>query len=189
MNILLTGIGGQGIITLKKVLSYAVLKEGKFFRSSELHGLSQKGGEVLVHFRIADQEIFSPLIEKGGADLIISLDLHQASRVVDFASKKTIFIVDNSFSPFFQLKKFSQSDFLKITSPFFSKKIFILEASKICQEKLDSDVYKGTALLGFACFQKIIPLKEKSMIWALKKVFPADLFQKNKKAFLLGKTL
>jgi len=188
MNILLTGIGGQGIITLKKVLSYAVLKEGKFFRSSELHGLSQKGGEVLVHFRIADQEIFSPLIEKGEADLIISLDLHQASRAVDFASKKTIFIVDNSFLPFFQLRKFNQSDFLKIASPF-SKKIFILEASKICQEKLASDVYKGTALLGFACFQKIIPLKEKSMIWALKKVFPADLFQKNKQAFFLGKTL
>ncbi len=84
MNILISGVGGQGVITLKKILSYASIKEGKFFCASELHGLSQRGGSVSVHFRFGPStslpsiplgagragKIHSPLINQAGAELI-----------------------------------------------------------------------------------------------------------------------
>jgi indolepyruvate ferredoxin oxidoreductase beta subunit len=71
-NMIINGVGGQGLITLLKIISEAALVEGKDIRTSELHGLSQRGGSVEVYIRFG-KKIWSPLVEKGKADLILSL--------------------------------------------------------------------------------------------------------------------
>jgi indolepyruvate ferredoxin oxidoreductase beta subunit len=185
MNILITGVGGQGIITLKKVLSYASIKEGQFFRASELHGLSQRGGSVEVHFRFGEK-IHSPLISQGEADLIIGLDLLEAARAVNFASVNSIYLANDYFIPFFQLSNFTKEDFLKTVKPM-TKNIFIVEAAKICQEKLKSSVFESIFLLGFAFSKKLIPFKEESLIFGIKKSVSSKFIKENIRAFHLGK--
>jgi len=203
MNILITGVGGQGIITLKKVLSYASIKEGRFFRASEVHGLSQRGGSVSVHFRfgkkvnpVRNRErclrsisngVNSPLIGRAEADLIIGLDLLEAARAVDFASVNSIYLANDYFIPFFQLSTFTKEDFLKIVKPM-TKNIFIVEATKICQEKLKSSVFESIFLLGFAFSKKLIPFKEQSLMFGVEKSVPVKFIKQNKEAFNLPRT-
>jgi indolepyruvate ferredoxin oxidoreductase beta subunit len=67
-NIILAGVGGQGIITLTRILAEAALIEKKEVRTSELHGLSQRGGSVETHIRFG-KEIYSPLVRRGGVKL------------------------------------------------------------------------------------------------------------------------
>lgn len=186
MNILITGVGGQGIITLKKVLSYASIKEGRFFRASEVHGLSQRGGSVSVHFRFG-KKVNSPLIGRAEADLIIGLDLLEAARAVDFASVNSIYLANDYFIPFFQLSAFTKEDFLKIVKPM-TKNIFIVEATKICQEKLKSSVFESIFLLGFAFSKKLIPFKEQSLMFGVEKSVPVKFIKQNKEAFNLPRT-
>ena len=189
MNILITGVGGQGVITIKKILSYASIKEDRFFRASELHGLSQRGGSVNVHFRL-DPSAHSPLIGQGEVDLIIGLDLLEAARAVNFASANSIYLVNDCFIPFFQLPAFVKEDFLKIAKRdgrANAKNIFIAEAAKICREKLKNSVFEGIFLLGFAFSKKLIPFKEESLIFGMKKSVPSQFVKDNIKAFNLGK--
>lgn len=186
MNILITGVGGQGVITLKKVLSYASIKEGRFFRASELHGLSQRGGSVSVHYRFG-KKVNSPLIGRAEADLIIGLDLLEAARAVNFASANSMYLVNDYFIPFFQLSTFVKEDFLKITKPI-AKNIFIVEATKNCQERLKSSVFEGIFLLGFAFSKKLIPFKEQSLMFGVEKSVPVKFIKQNKEAFNLPRT-
>ena len=78
-NIILTGVGGQGIITLLSVIDEAAFVEGYDIKSSELHGLSQRGGSVEAHIRFG-KKVYSPMVSNGKADLIIALEALEALR-------------------------------------------------------------------------------------------------------------
>ena len=86
-NIVISGIGGQGIITLARILAYAAIIEKMDVKTSELHGLSQRGGSVETHIRFG-KIIYSPLVRRGGADLIISLDAQESINVCSYAGEK-----------------------------------------------------------------------------------------------------
>ena len=185
-NILINGIGGQGALTLKRILAYSAIIEKKHFVTSELHGLAQKGGSVNVHFRLG-KKVFSPLVEIKKADLIIGLDLLEATRSVNYASSNTTFLVNDYFNPFYQLSKFEAKDFLKGVKST-TKKIYLLPAAKITQEKLGSSIYEGVFLLGYGIKHNLLPFKEESLKGGIKKALPDSILPKNLKAFELGLT-
>jgi indolepyruvate ferredoxin oxidoreductase beta subunit len=83
---MLAGVGGQGIISIAMVYTQAALKSGLFFKQSEVHGMSQRGGDVQSHLRISDREIFSDMVPAGTADLVISLEPMEALRYLPFLS-------------------------------------------------------------------------------------------------------
>jgi|Deesub1362A_J573_1020465.scaffolds.fasta_scaffold00003_347 indolepyruvate ferredoxin oxidoreductase beta subunit len=91
-DILVTGVGGQGIITFGRVLSSVYNKRGVRVMMAETHGMSQRGGSVEVHIRIGD--IHSPLVPVGGADVIIGLELIETMRVLRYANKDTIVVAN-----------------------------------------------------------------------------------------------
>ena len=76
-NIIVNGVGGQGVITLLSLIAEAAFVEGYDIKSSELHGLSQRGGSVETHIRFG-KKVNSPLIPNGKADLILSLETLEA---------------------------------------------------------------------------------------------------------------
>ncbi len=92
LNILLTGVGGQGIITLAKVIGRVSLNRGVNILMAETHGMSQRGGSVVVHVRLGNASY--PLIPKGLADVILGLELIETFRVLDYASRDTIIIAN-----------------------------------------------------------------------------------------------
>ena len=83
-NIILAGVGGQGILSIAFVIDNAALDAGFHFKQAEVHGMAQRGGAVQSHLRISDQEIFSDLIPKGEADMILSVEPLEALRYFDF---------------------------------------------------------------------------------------------------------
>ena len=186
-NIVISGTGGQGLITLVKILSEAALKEGYDVKTSELHGLSQRGGSVEVHIRFGDK-IYSPLVKKGGADLIISLEAQESLRSYDYASKKTIFLVNNFFISIPGQKSPKIEEISNLIKKI-SQKVIFLPAVEICQKEFKTNVTAGIYLLSYASFKNLIPLKPNSILTAIKKIIPEKFLELNLKTFKLAKKI
>lgn len=85
-DIILAGVGGQGIISIAAIIGFAALEEGLHLKQSEVHGMSQRGGDVQSNLRISDREIASDLIPLGKADCIISVEPLESLRYLPFLS-------------------------------------------------------------------------------------------------------
>ena len=93
-SILLVGVGGQGTILASKILTTGLVEAGYDVKMSEIHGMSQRGGSVSSQVRYGDK-VFSPVIEKGGADMIISFELMEALRWLDYLKPSGKVVVNN----------------------------------------------------------------------------------------------
>lgn len=184
-NLFINGVGGQGILTLLQITAEAALMEGHDVKTSELHGLSQRGGSVEVHLRFG-QTVDSPLIKQGGANLIISLETQEAQRGCYFAKKGTIFLVNDFFIPIPNRKAKDKEEILKEIKKF-SQKIILIPASEICQKEVGAKITAGIFLLSYASFKNLIPLKSNSIKKAIKKVIPKKYLDLNLKTFKLAK--
>lgn len=83
-DIILAGVGGQGILSIATVIGEAALTEGLYLKQAEVHGMSQRGGDVQSNLRLSSEPIHSDLIPMGGADLIISLEPMEALRYLPY---------------------------------------------------------------------------------------------------------
>ena len=83
-DIILAGVGGQGILSIATVIGSAALEQGLHLKQAEVHGMSQRGGDVQSNLRLSSEPIYSDLIPKGGADLIVSLEPMEALRYVPY---------------------------------------------------------------------------------------------------------
>ena len=83
-DIILAGVGGQGVLSVAAVVSLAALKDGYKIRQSEVHGMSQRGGAVVANIRISPNNIESDLIPRGNADVILSMEPVEALRYLDY---------------------------------------------------------------------------------------------------------
>jgi indolepyruvate ferredoxin oxidoreductase beta subunit len=107
-DIIIAGVGGQGILSIGAVIGVAALKEGLYMKQSEVHGMSQRGGEVQSNLRLSDHPIASDLIPKGQADLIISLEPMESLRYLPYL-KKEGWLVTNSM-PFVNIPNYPEID-------------------------------------------------------------------------------
>lgn len=85
-DIILAGVGGQGIISIASIIGYAALEQGMFLKQSEVHGMSQRGGDVMSNLRISHNPIASDLIPFGQADMIISIEPLESLRYLPYLS-------------------------------------------------------------------------------------------------------
>jgi indolepyruvate ferredoxin oxidoreductase beta subunit len=107
-DIILAGVGGQGILSIAAIIGFAGLKEGLHIKQAEVHGMSQRGGAVQSHFRVSSKPIFSDLIHKGKADLIISVEPMESLRYTHML-KKDGWIITNT-SPFVNIPDYPEMD-------------------------------------------------------------------------------
>ena len=82
-NIMIVGVGGQGTLLASKMLGYVLLKQGYDVKVSEVHGMSQRGGSVVTYVRFGDK-VYSPVIDKGEADYILSFEKLEALRWIEY---------------------------------------------------------------------------------------------------------
>jgi len=109
-DIILAGVGGQGIISIASIIGYAALDQGMFLKQSEVHGMSQRGGDVQSNLRISDNEIASDLIPFGQADLIISVEPLESLRYLPYLSTEGWVITNNQ--PFINIPDYPDVDLL-----------------------------------------------------------------------------
>lgn len=86
-DIILSGVGGQGILSIAAIIGQAAIADGLYMKQSEVHGMSQRGGDVQSNLRISNKPIASDLIAKGTADIIISLEPMESLRYLPFLKK------------------------------------------------------------------------------------------------------
>ncbi|MBO4453432.1 MAG: indolepyruvate oxidoreductase subunit beta [Paludibacteraceae bacterium] len=107
-DIILAGVGGQGILSIATVIGEAALQEGLYLKQAEVHGMSQRGGDVQSNLRLSSEPIMSDLIAKGGADLIISLEPMEALRYVEYLKPDGWIVSSNK--PFLNIPNYPEPE-------------------------------------------------------------------------------
>lgn len=87
-DIILCGVGGQGILSIATIIGEAATRAGLNLKQAEVHGMSQRGGDVQSHLRLSDKTIYSDLIARGSADMIISMEPMESLRYLPYLSKE-----------------------------------------------------------------------------------------------------
>jgi len=183
-NIVIVGTGGQGLITLLQIINRAVLDGGYDVRTSELHGLSQRGGSVEVHIRFG-QKIYSPLVQYGKADFILGLEAQECLKAISFAGPQTVFLMNKLFIPIPDKNIIPEEEIIQKIKKV-SDKIHIVEAAEICKKELGNDVTSGIYLLSLAARKGFIPLSPNSILEAIKKTVAPQYLDINVKTFELS---
>lgn len=191
-NILLTGVGGEGVLTSQVIIARAANLEGHFVRGVQLHGLAQRGGSIptMVRFAGDKDEISSPAIMQADADLVLAFEPLEAVRATYYAHKeKTVFVLDDQpYVPIYSHLlgvPYPSVDEIREKIEGFAKEVHIFPAHKIAKEEFDNPIFGNTILLGATCGLGILPLKKESLIEAIKISAPRDL-EENIGAFELG---
>lgn len=107
-DIILAGVGGQGILSIAAIIGMAAVESGLHLKQAEVHGMSQRGGDVQSNLRISDQEIASDLIPKGNADMIISVEPMEALRYLPMLASDG-WLVTNT-KPFINIPNYPEID-------------------------------------------------------------------------------
>ena len=105
-DIILCGVGGDGIVSVAKIISDAALTMGMYVKQSEIHGMSQRGGSVFSHLRISTEPIYADVIPVGQADIILSSEPMEALRYLPFLNKEG-YVITNS-DPFINIKHYPE---------------------------------------------------------------------------------
>ena len=107
-DIILAGVGGQGILTIAYLLDNASVNRGLRFKQAEVHGMAQRGGAVYSHMRVSDQEVISDLIPEGRADMILSVEPLEVQRYVHFLGPDGVVVTNNQ--PFVNIPDYPEED-------------------------------------------------------------------------------
>lgn len=183
-NIILAGVGGQGVLTVAAILDTACLNNGLFFKQSEVHGMSQRGGVVYSHVRISDDVIYSDIIPLGHADIILSTEPMELLRYLPYLKKDGWLLTDSE--TFENIANYPQKEriFESIkTHP----NHLIVEATDIAQ-KLGNAKASNLVMLGV--LSNHIPIKERALRAAIKSLFDKKgdrILELNLKAFDAGR--
>jgi indolepyruvate ferredoxin oxidoreductase beta subunit len=145
-DIILAGVGGQGILSIAAIIGEAALEDGLYMKQTEVHGMSQRGGDVQSHLRISKQPIASDLIPLGTADIIISLEPMEALRYLPYL-KKDGWIVTNS-KPFVNIPDYPDPEHIMEIYDSLPNKI-IIDVEQIAKN-LGSSRSSNVVLLGAA---------------------------------------
>lgn len=108
IDIILAGVGGQGILSIASTIGFAAVNTGLFLKQAEVHGMSQRGGDVQSNLRLSSKEIASDLIPKGKADLIISVEPMEALRYLPMLNKDG-WVITNT-TPFINIPNYGGVD-------------------------------------------------------------------------------
>ncbi|MDX9977988.1 MAG: indolepyruvate oxidoreductase subunit beta [Candidatus Cloacimonadales bacterium] len=108
LDIILAGVGGQGILSIAAIIGTAALKNGYYLKQAEVHGMSQRGGDVQSHLRISDKPIHSDLIPMGECDMILSVEPMESLRYLPYLSPRG-WLVTNS-KPFVNIPNYPEMD-------------------------------------------------------------------------------
>lgn len=184
-NIMIVGVGGQGTLLASKLLGRLLLTRGYDVKVSEVHGMSQRGGSVVTYVRYGDH-VYSPIIDKGEADFILSFEMLEAARWTEYLKKDGVLLTNTQ-----------QINPMPVITGAAAYPADLDEKIRALGVKLDA--FDALSLAGQAGSVKAVNIvllgrlssyfdfTEEEWMDAIEKSVPAKFLQMNKKAFLLGR--
>jgi indolepyruvate ferredoxin oxidoreductase beta subunit len=183
-DILIAGVGGQGILLTTNVIGQAAVRKNYKVIGTETHGMAQRGGSVVSHVRIGD--VYSPLIPKGHADFLISLEPAEALRNISYLRENGFSIIN--IVPF--IPRISSAKYPKIEEILENllelSQAILIDAIKIA-EKAGSRLAANIAILGATSAVREFPLNDKLLKEVILESVPPKTVDINLRAFDLGR--
>lgn len=183
-NIFISGVGGQGTILAGKVITRALIEHGFDVKMSEIHGMAQRGGSVVTQIRYGEK-VYSPVIEKGKADVLLAFEKLEALRYIDFLSNDgTLILNDLEIPPSTVLA--GKEEYPENITEFVKNNIknaIIIDAVSKAKELGDVRV-QNIILTG--ALAKVMSFDEEKFVKVIKEVVPEKYVEINVKAFELG---
>jgi indolepyruvate ferredoxin oxidoreductase beta subunit len=183
-DIILAGVGGQGVLSVASVIAHAAVDEGLNVRQSEVHGMAQRGGAVLAHLRISDGKIAGDLVPKGGADVIISMEPLESLRYVSWLKKDGVLVT--AAEPFVNIGDYPEIGEITAVIKRLPYWRFVQAAALAKEAGLAKAV--NTVMVGAA--SSFLPIKAVTLEKTIAQVFSKKdeaAIQANAKAFRLGR--
>ncbi len=186
-NILLVGVGGQGILLASEVMSEIFRRDGFDVKKSEVHGMAQRGGVVSSHVRFGEK-VYSPMIEEGDADIILSFELMEALRWEHYLKPDAFLATSNvrMVPPICNSGKIIYPDDTAKTLKNLRPKARVLDIEKTLKELGNSKV---TNVIMLGVLSTILEIPESAWLDVVKEAVPPKLIDVNLKAFSAGREL
>ena len=186
-DILMTGVGGQGVILASDALAEIAMKAGHDVKKSDSLGMSQRGGSVVSHLRIAER-VFSPMIREGKADFLLAFERLEGARWAHYLNKDGVAIVNDLAIPPLSVvggaSSYPSVEDVKDMLQRYAAKVYIIPATDIARD-LGNPQVLNVLLIGFlSCF---LDIDEDSYIDDLSQRVPPRFLQLNLKAFSRGR--
>ncbi len=182
-DIILSGVGGQGILSIATIIGDAALNEGLHLKQAEVHGMSQRGGDVQSNLRISSEPIHSDLIPLGSANVIISLEPMEALRYMPYLAPDGWVIT--SSKPFINIPNYPEQELLdeelaKI------KNIVLIDTAQIAA---DNNIARSENMILLGAAVDAIDLPMEKILNSVKRIFASKgdaVIEQNLKAVMLG---
>mgnify|MGYP001625467085 FL=1 len=185
-SIMIVGVGGQGSLLASKMLGHVVMQAGYDVKVSEVHGMSQRGGSVVTYVKYSDEKVWSPVINEGEADIIISFELLEAARWVGFLKKDGAVVVNNQeIAPMPVITGaavYPENIGEKLSQ--IGVNLKLVDALKLAEEAGSA---KATNVVLMGAVSNVLDFPEEMWQKAIDECVPPKFLELNRKAFALGR--
>lgn len=183
-DIVLAGVGGQGILSIATILGAAALRENLYIKQAEVHGMSQRGGSVVTYVRYGEK-VYSPIIDKGEADIVLSFELLEAARWAEYLKEGGVLLTNT--------QKVNPMPVITGAAEYpkaLEKKLAALPIRLDAMDALGLALRAGSAravnLVLLGRLSRYFHFTDEQWQDAIEKSVPAKFLELNKKAFALG---
>jgi len=183
-DIILCGVGGQGILSIATIIGEAAMKENLYIKQAEVHGMSQRGGDVQSNLRISSNPINSDLIALGGADVIISMEPMEALRYLPFLNNNGWIIT--SSAPFVNIPNYPDMETIKADYKKLDH-VIMIDIESMAKE---NNVPRSANVILLGAAQKALGIEYDKLEAAIQRVFARKgeaIVEQNIKALAIGK--
>ena len=184
-DIILCGVGGQGILPIATIIGEAAMNENLYIKQAEVHGMSQRGGDVQSNLRISSDPIASDLIPRGGADVIISMEPMEALRYLPWLKREGWIIT--SATPFVNIPNYPDMEVIRKDLDALPN-VIVLDIEQMAK---DNGISRSANVILLGAAQKAIGIEYSKLEDAVRRVFGRKgeaVVEANIKALALGRT-
>jgi indolepyruvate ferredoxin oxidoreductase beta subunit len=186
-NVMIVGVGGQGSLLASKLLGKLLLTKGYDIKVSEVHGMSQRGGSVVTYVRFGDK-VYSPVIDKGQADFIVSFELLEAARWTEYLKKNGKIITNmqqiNPMPVIIGAAEYPENLVEKMRDSGID-----IDAIDALSLALEAGSPKAVNMVLMGKLSKYFDITEEEWLKAIEESVPEKFLEMNKKAFSLGRNI
>ena len=182
-NIMIVGVGGQGTLLASRILGNAVISEGYDVKVSEVHGMSQRGGSVVTYVKYGDK-VFSPIIDRGEADMILAFEKLESARALPYLKEGgTVILNDREIAPMPVITGAAEYPDGLVADIAAKAKVIAIDALSL---SLEAGSAKAVNVVLIGVLARSSDISKEVWIQTIKDTVPAKFLDLNLKAFELG---